>query len=240
VTTGVLLGGGLSAFELSLAAWIGRGALNAQEGGAKPRMSLWKQVLRYIVDRGRGFCGLRVEYYFAAGDDRWTLFLRCRAVSLKLSTVLLRNHSSRGILLMFFLLQHGEEAAHAAEAAHGTEQSAEHVADSRPDREPLFRRVGLQVRDAVHVPEVEVAAREVRFDARSCVRSYTPENAIPWYTVMFLLACIITVALIWIMKGRLSEDEPGGGQQTLEAGVLAVRSMLEDIVGPHGLQYFRS
>src|SRR5258707_4793481 len=67
---------------------------------------------------------------------------------------------------------------------------------------------------------------------------YTPENAIPWYTVMFVLACIIILVVIWICKGRLSEDEPGHGQQTLEVGVLAVRSMLEDIVGPHGLQYF--
>jgi F-type H+-transporting ATPase subunit a len=68
--------------------------------------------------------------------------------------------------------------------------------------------------------------------------AYTPENAIPWYTVMFVLACILSLALIWIFKGKLSEDEPGHGQQTLEVGVLAVRSMLEDIVGPHGLQYF--
>src|SRR5437588_2199672 len=67
---------------------------------------------------------------------------------------------------------------------------------------------------------------------------YTPENAIPWYTIMFVIACLLSVALIWILKGRLSEDEPGHGQQTLEVGVLAVRSMLEDIVGPHGLQYF--
>src|SRR3989475_4795264 len=67
---------------------------------------------------------------------------------------------------------------------------------------------------------------------------YTPENAIPWYTVMFVLACILSVALIWILKGRLSEDEPGHGQQTLELGVLAVRDMLADIIGPHGLQYF--
>jgi F-type H+-transporting ATPase subunit a len=67
---------------------------------------------------------------------------------------------------------------------------------------------------------------------------YTPENAIPWYTVMFVLACLISVVLIWILKGRVSEDRPGHGQQTLEVGVLAVRSMLEDIVGPHGLKYF--
>ena len=67
---------------------------------------------------------------------------------------------------------------------------------------------------------------------------YTPENAIPWYTIMFVIACILSVLIIWIFKGKLSEDEPHGGQQTLEASVLAVRGMLEDIVGPHGLQYF--
>jgi len=67
---------------------------------------------------------------------------------------------------------------------------------------------------------------------------YTAQNAIPWYTVMFFIACILSVAIIWILKGRLSEAEPSGGQQTLELGVLAVRSMLEDIVGPHGLKYF--
>lgn len=67
---------------------------------------------------------------------------------------------------------------------------------------------------------------------------YTPENAIPWYTIMFVIACIISVLIIWVLKGKLSEDEPAAGQQTLEVGVLAVRGMLEDIVGPHGLQYF--
>src|SRR5881227_1204273 len=68
--------------------------------------------------------------------------------------------------------------------------------------------------------------------------AYTPENAIPWYTVMFIIACILSLVLIWIFRGQLSEDEPGHGQQTLEVSVLAVRGMLEDIVGPHGLQYF--
>src|SRR5918999_1792853 len=67
---------------------------------------------------------------------------------------------------------------------------------------------------------------------------YTPETAIPWYTVMFVIACILTVTIIWILKGRLSIEEPEPGQQTLEVGVLAVRGMLSDIVGPHGLKYF--
>ena len=68
--------------------------------------------------------------------------------------------------------------------------------------------------------------------------AYTPENAIPWYTVMFVIACILSVTVIWILKGRLSEEEPGYGQQTLELGVLAIRGMLEDIIGPQGLKYF--
>lgn len=67
---------------------------------------------------------------------------------------------------------------------------------------------------------------------------YSPENAIPWYTVMFFIACLLSVVIIWIMKGKLSESKPGHGQQTLELSVLAVRNMIEDIIGPHGLKYF--
>lgn len=67
---------------------------------------------------------------------------------------------------------------------------------------------------------------------------YTPENAIPWYTIMFIVACILTIAVVWILKGRLSEDDPSSGQLTLEAGVLAVRDMLVSVVGPQGIKYF--
>jgi F-type H+-transporting ATPase subunit a len=67
---------------------------------------------------------------------------------------------------------------------------------------------------------------------------YSPENAIPWYTVMFVIACILSVTIIWILKGKLSEEEPGYGQQTLELAVLAVRGMIEEIIGPQGLKYF--
>jgi F-type H+-transporting ATPase subunit a len=67
---------------------------------------------------------------------------------------------------------------------------------------------------------------------------YSPETAIPWYTVMFVIACILSVVIIWILKGRLSADDPGHGQQTLELGILAVQDMIKDIIGPHGLKYF--
>lgn len=66
---------------------------------------------------------------------------------------------------------------------------------------------------------------------------YTVDNAVPWYTVMFLIACLVTLAVIWILRGRMSQDEPQHGQQTLEVSVLTIRGLVEDIVGPHGLKY---
>lgn len=67
---------------------------------------------------------------------------------------------------------------------------------------------------------------------------YTPETAIPWYTVMFVIACILSLVIIWILRGKLSVEDPDDPQQALEVAVLAVRSMIEDIIGPHGLKYF--
>jgi F-type H+-transporting ATPase subunit a len=142
---------------------------------------------------------------------------------------------------MFFLLQHAAEAAPAAEAAHGAEPAAEH-AEHVPILAQMvnhyFGEWAYNFEMKYTYPKWKWLLAKFGTTPESVFGAYTPENAIPWYTIMFIVACIITVALIWIMKGKLSEDEPGGGQQTLEVGVLAVRSMLEDIVGPHGLQYF--
>ncbi|MDQ3711733.1 MAG: F0F1 ATP synthase subunit A [Acidobacteriota bacterium] len=67
---------------------------------------------------------------------------------------------------------------------------------------------------------------------------YTPENAIPWYTIMFVIACILTMILIWIFKGKLSDDDPKPGQLTLEAGFLALKDLIVSVIGNHGYQYF--
>ncbi len=67
---------------------------------------------------------------------------------------------------------------------------------------------------------------------------YTAETAIPWYTVMFVIACILTVVVVWILKGKLSADDPKPGQLTLEAGVLAIRDMVVSVIGEHGFKYF--
>jgi F-type H+-transporting ATPase subunit a len=67
---------------------------------------------------------------------------------------------------------------------------------------------------------------------------YTVENAVPWYTVMFVIACLLTVLLIWIFKGKLSADDPKPGQLTLEAGYLAIKDLIISVVGEHGYKYF--
>lgn len=75
-------------------------------------------------------------------------------------------------------------------------------------------------------------------NAEAVFGPYTVENAIPWYTIMFVIACLLTIAVIWIFKGKLSEDDPTPGQLTLEAGFLALKDMIVSVVGEHGYKYF--
>ena len=67
---------------------------------------------------------------------------------------------------------------------------------------------------------------------------YTVENAIPWYTIMFVIACILSVIVIRVLKGKLSDDDPKPGQMTLEAGFLAIKDLIVNVVGEHGFKYF--
>lgn len=152
---------------------------------------------------------------------------------------------------MFWLLQgHGETPAHGATAgghaetatatAHGGGEAAAH--HTPPLVEAVNHFIGRPVHDfqmAYTKPLWDKFFHYFGTDAETVFGAYTVNNAVPWYTVMFIVACLITIALIWILKGKyLSEDEPHGGQQTLEVTVLAVRDMVENIIGPHGLKYF--
>ncbi|MFT3744284.1 MAG: F0F1 ATP synthase subunit A [Pyrinomonadaceae bacterium] len=67
---------------------------------------------------------------------------------------------------------------------------------------------------------------------------YSPETAIPWYTIMFVIACLLTVFIVYLLKGKLSEDDPKPGQLTLEAGILAIKDMIGSIIGDHGARHF--
>lgn len=66
---------------------------------------------------------------------------------------------------------------------------------------------------------------------------YTAENAIPWYSIMFVIACLLTVFIVYLLKGKLSEDDPNKGQLTLEAGYLAIKDMITSIIGEHGYRH---
>ncbi len=75
-------------------------------------------------------------------------------------------------------------------------------------------------------------------NAEAVFGQYTPENAIPWYTIMFVIACILTVIVISIFKGKLSEEDPQPGQLTLEAGFMAIKDLVVNVIGEHGFKYF--
>ncbi len=73
--------------------------------------------------------------------------------------------------------------------------------------------------------------------AENAFGPYTVENAIPWYTIMFVIACLLTVFIVSLLKGKLSEDDPKHGQLTLEAGYLAVKDLITSIIGEHGYRH---
>ena len=74
-------------------------------------------------------------------------------------------------------------------------------------------------------------------DAEAVFGPYTVENAVPWYTIMFVIACLLTVFVVYLLKGKLSEDDPTHGQLTLEAGYLAIKDMITSIIGEHGYRH---
>ena len=145
-----------------------------------------------------------------------------------------------------FLLSSDPKAAEHAAAGVGHGAGTEHAAEGGAHHVPLIvEKLNHYVGEPVH--EFQVHYTKPLWDkffhnfgttAESVFGKYTPENAIPWYTVMFVLAALFTIAVVLLLKPRkLSVDEPGYGQLTLETGVLAVRDLLADNVGPHGLKY---
>lgn len=148
--------------------------------------------------------------------------------------------------MFFWLLQHPETTATVAE--HG-EKVAEHGEKMVEHAEKAAHHVPWiveKVNDLIGAPINQFQLKYTKpywdkllgTDASTVLGEYTPQNAVPWYTVMFIIACLLSIVIIWLLKRKLSEDEPSGGQQTLEVGVLAVRNLIIDVVGPHGVKYF--
>lgn len=131
-----------------------------------------------------------------------------------------------------------EKAAEVAEHAEKTTEHAEHVPIIVKYVNHYFGQWAYNFEISYTKPLWTKFLAKFHTTPEAVFGAYTPENAIPWYTVMFVIACILSVIIISLFRRKLSAEEPGTGQQTLELGVLAIRGMIEDIIGPHGLKYF--
>src|ERR1044072_2230528 len=102
----------------------------------------------------------------------------------------------------------------AEEAAHGAAEHAEEAEHHAPIVVQLvnswFGEAALKFELANTKPKCDWFLAKFGTNADSAFGPYTAENSIPWYTVMFFIACILSVVIIWILKGRLSHSEPGG------------------------------
>lgn len=139
---------------------------------------------------------------------------------------------------MFWMLAADEAGSHeaAAEAAHHGGGHVEPIIVQFVNRylsEPVYH---FQIKYTR--PLWDKFFANFQTNAETVFGPYTPENAIPWYTIMFIIACILTVTVVWVLKGKLSTEDPHPGQLTLESAVLAIRGMLVDVVGEQGVKYF--
>jgi F-type H+-transporting ATPase subunit a len=148
---------------------------------------------------------------------------------------------------MFFLFSETAAAGHAAAATEHAAAATEHAAESGEHHVPAVVQlvnhyIGQPVHDfqmAYTYPVWQKVFGYFGTTPEKVFGEYTAENAVPWYTVMFVLAVLFTLVVVWVLKPRkLSVEEPSYGQLTLEAGILAIRNLLVDNVGSHGLKYF--
>ncbi len=137
-------------------------------------------------------------------------------------------------------------AGHAPPAGGHGAAATEHAADGAAHHVPLIvEKLNHYIGEPVHhfqlkytKPFWDSFLGNFGSSAEGAFGPYTAENAVPWYTVMFVLAALFAVLVVILLKPRkLSVEEPGFAQLTLETGMLAVRDLLVDNAGPHGLKY---
>jgi F-type H+-transporting ATPase subunit a len=64
-----------------------------------------------------------------------------------------------------------------------------------------------------------------------------PDHAIPDHVVFAIVLFLICIAIVLLLRGRLSVDRPSKGQQLLEIVVEQVRGLLDQVIGPYGRRY---
>jgi F-type H+-transporting ATPase subunit a len=65
-----------------------------------------------------------------------------------------------------------------------------------------------------------------------------PEMPIPVHMVMFFIAVIISTLILWLVRGKLSVENPSHRQQFFELLFGGLRNLMRENIGPHGMKYF--
>lgn len=65
-----------------------------------------------------------------------------------------------------------------------------------------------------------------------------PEMPIPVHMVMFSIAVLITTVGLYFVRGKLSVERPSNRQQFFELLISGLRNLVQENIGPHGMQYF--
>src|SRR5438067_10922997 len=102
---------------------------------------------------------------------------------------------------MFFFLQTAEAAGQATEQAQETVEQAPILVRLVNQ---YFGEWAYKFEMNYTYPVWKKVLAKFGSTPESVFGNYSPENAIPWYTVMFVVACILSIVVIWVLKGRLS------------------------------------
>lgn len=65
-----------------------------------------------------------------------------------------------------------------------------------------------------------------------------PEMPIPPHIVFFFIAVFISVVVLYLVRGRLSVENPSPRQQFFELIFEGLRSLMKENIGPHYIRYF--
>lgn len=60
---------------------------------------------------------------------------------------------------------------------------------------------------------------------------------VPEEIILVGILFVIVFTLVFLLRGKLSVDNPSKGQQLLEVSVAAIRDLLDQVVGPYGRRY---
>src|SRR5687768_15718262 len=121
---------------------------------------------------------------------------------------------------MFWLAEAAESGEHAEGAAHHTPVIVELV-------NHWFGEAALKFELTYTKPIWDKVLGKFGTTPEEAFGPYTAETAIPWYTVMFFIACMVGVVLFWIFKRKFAVSEASCGLQTLRIEVMAIRNLMQ-------------